>query len=134
MASCEDDFELSKFSCYIGRIYGPSLSMHLGKKHDYLGVDMEFCDNGALEVSMIKYLRNVINKFPELIKGQAATPAHDKLFVIRDDGEARKLNEEQALAFHFPPHGGAVVVHGNEGETRYSDGGGFPHDKGERPG
>ncbi len=74
--------------------------MHLGRKHDYLGVDMEFCDDGALEVSMFKYLKNVIDKFPELIKGQAATPAHDKLFVIRDKKEARKLSEEQALAFH----------------------------------
>ena len=100
MASCEDYFELTKFLCHMGRIYGPSLSMHLGKKHDYLGVDMEFCDDGALEVSMIKYLKNVIDEFPELIKGRAVTPAHDKLFVIRDGKEARKLSEEQALAFH----------------------------------
>jgi hypothetical protein len=100
MASCEDDFELTKFSCHMGRIYGPSLSMHLGRKHDYLGVDMEFCGDGALEVSMFKYLKNVISEFPELIKGRAATPAHDKLFVIRDEEDAKKLNEEQALAFH----------------------------------
>jgi hypothetical protein len=57
MASYEDDFKLTKFSCYMGGIYGPSLSMHLGKKQDYLGVDMEFCDDGALEVSMFKYLK-----------------------------------------------------------------------------
>ena len=100
MASCEDDFELTKFWCHKGRIYGPSLSMHLGKKHNYLGVDMEFCDDGALEVYMIQYPKNIINQFPELIKGQAATPAHDKLFVIRDNEEARKLNEELVLAFH----------------------------------
>jgi len=79
MAMCEDDFELMKFSCHTGKLYGPNLSMHLGKKHDYLRVDMEFCDNGALEVLMIDYLKNVINDFPELIKGRAATPAHDKL-------------------------------------------------------
>ena len=90
MASCKDDFKLTKFSCHSGRIYGPSLSTHLGKKQDYLGVDMEFCNDGALEVSMIKYLKNMITKFPELIKGRAATPAHDKLFVIRDDNEAKK--------------------------------------------
>ncbi len=100
MASCKDDFELTKFSCYMGKIYGPSLSMHLGKKHDYLGVDMEFCDDGTLEVSMIKYLKNVIEEFPEVIKRQAATSAHEKLFVIRDEKDARKLSEEQALAFH----------------------------------
>jgi hypothetical protein len=61
---------------------------------------MEFCDDGALEVSMFKYLKNVIDEFLELIKGRAATPAHDKLFVIRDNEDVRKLNEEQVLAFH----------------------------------
>ena len=61
---------------------------------------MEFCDDGALEISMILYLKNVIGEFPEMIKGRASTPAHDKLFIIRDDDEAKKLSEEQALAFH----------------------------------
>jgi hypothetical protein len=98
MVSCEDDFELTKFSCYqVGNIYGTELSMHTGRKHDYLGVDMEFCEDGALEVSMFKYLNNVIEDFPEIIHGRAA---HDKLFEIRDDEEAKKLNKEQALAFH----------------------------------
>ena len=49
---------------------------------------------------MIKYLNNVIEDFPEIIRGRAATPAHDKLFEIRDDDEAKKLNAEQVLAFH----------------------------------
>ena len=74
--------------------------MHTGCKHDYLGMDMEFCEDGALEVSMFKYLNNVIEDFPEIIRGRAATPAQDKLFEIRDDDEAKKLKEEQALAFH----------------------------------
>ena len=56
MGTCEDDFELTKFSCYLGKIYGPKLSMYTGRKHAYLGVDMEFRDDGMLEVSMFKYL------------------------------------------------------------------------------
>jgi hypothetical protein len=100
MVSCEDAFELTKFSCYLGNIYGTKLSMRMGRKHDYLGVVMEFCEDGALEVSMFKYLNNVIEDFPEIICGRVATPAHDKLFEVRDDEEARKLNKEQALAFH----------------------------------
>ena len=64
MVSCEDDFELTKFSCYLGSIYGMKLSTHMGCKHDYLGVDMEFCEDGVLEVSMFKYLKNVIEEFP----------------------------------------------------------------------
>jgi hypothetical protein len=67
MASCEDDFELTKFSCYLGNIYGPKLSMHMGHKHDYSGVDMEFWKDGALEVSIFKYLNDVIEEFSEII-------------------------------------------------------------------
>jgi hypothetical protein len=101
MVSCEDDFELTKFSCYLGNIsYGTKLIMHMGHKHDYLGVAMEFCEDGALKVSMFKYLNNVIEDFPEIVRGRAATPAHDKLFEIRDDDEAKKPNKKQALAFH----------------------------------
>jgi len=42
MGSCKDDFELTKFSCYLTKIYGPKLCMHMGLKHEYLGVEMEF--------------------------------------------------------------------------------------------
>ena len=48
MMSCEDNFELTKFSCYLANIYGPKLAMHLVNKHDYLGMDFEFMNNGSL--------------------------------------------------------------------------------------
>jgi hypothetical protein len=101
MGSCETDFEqTTKFSCYLAGIYGPKLSMHTRRKHGYLGVDMEFNDDGTLDVLMIPYLKNVIADFPELIVGKAATPAADHLFFIRDEKEARPLEEERALVFH----------------------------------
>ncbi len=100
MGLCKTNFELTKFSCYLAGIYGPKLSMHTGRKHNYLGVDMEFNDDGTLDVLMIPYLKNAITDFPELIVGRAATPAADHLFVIRDEMEARPLEEERALAFH----------------------------------
>jgi hypothetical protein len=74
--------------------------MPTGKKHDYLGVDMEFNDDGTLGVLMIKYLQDVIEDFPEMITGKAATPAADHLFNVRDRKEARGLEEERALVFH----------------------------------
>ncbi len=61
---------------------------------------MEFNEDGMLDISMIKYLKNVINEFPKITRGRVATPAHDKLFIIRDEKEARPLKEDQALAFH----------------------------------
>jgi hypothetical protein len=59
--------------------------MHTGKKHDYLGVDMEFKDDVTLEVSMIAYTRNVIAEFLEIFQGKAATPAADHLYTVRDE-------------------------------------------------
>jgi hypothetical protein len=34
MALCKEDFELTKFSCYLTKIYGTKLSMHMGNNHD----------------------------------------------------------------------------------------------------
>ena len=87
--SCEDNFELTKFSCYLAKICGPKLAMHLENKHDYLGMDFELMNNGSLEVSMFKYLDSIIDEFPELITGKAATPAADHLFSVRDADEAK---------------------------------------------
>ena len=42
MTTCKINFELTKLSCYLARIYGPKLTMHTGRKHDYLGIDLEF--------------------------------------------------------------------------------------------
>jgi hypothetical protein len=50
MAACKADFELTKFLCYLAKLSGPKLTMHKGRKHDYLGVDMEFWADGKLEV------------------------------------------------------------------------------------
>jgi hypothetical protein len=100
MGTCTEDFELTKFSCYLAKIYGPKLSMHTGKKHDYLGVDLEFNDDSTLNVLMVNYLKSVIAEFPEMITGKAATPAVNHLFTVRDKKEARALKEERALVFH----------------------------------
>jgi hypothetical protein len=74
--------------------------MHTGKKHDYLGMDMEFNNDGTLDVLMTKYLQNVIKDFPEVIMGRAATPVVDHLFNVRNKKEARAPEEERELAFH----------------------------------
>ncbi len=100
IGSCKDDFKLTKFSCYLAKIYGPRLRMHMGSKHEYLGVEMEFNEDSTLDVSMFKYLQDVIDNFPEVIRGRVATPAAAHLFEVRDKKEVQPLKEEQALAFH----------------------------------
>jgi hypothetical protein len=102
MAMCKLYFELTKMPCYLAKIHGLKLRMHPGRKYDYPGVDLEFCEDRNLRVSMLKYLKNVIGEFPELTVGIAAMPAGDKLFDIQDAKEARQLEEERAIAFHHP--------------------------------
>jgi hypothetical protein len=82
MALCTWDFELRKLSCYLAKIYWPMIMMHMGRKHNYLGVDLEFQEDGNLGVSMVKYLKGVIEEFPEWIMGKLATPAGERLFDI----------------------------------------------------
>ena len=76
MGLCKDDFELTKLLCYLAKIYGLKLTMHTGRKHDYLQVNMEFRKDGSLGVSMIPYLRNVIAEFLEIIRATEGVRAY----------------------------------------------------------
>ena len=95
-----ESFQITKFATYLSTIYGKKLTVHRGKIHDYLGMDLDFTNKGVVKVAMIKYLKKIISDFPELINTKAATPAADHLFNVRDDEEAKYLPEEQAIAFH----------------------------------
>ena len=64
MALCVVNFELTKLSCNLANIYVPKLTVHMGNKHDYLRVDLEFQQDGWLNVSMVNYLKNVSKRFP----------------------------------------------------------------------
>jgi hypothetical protein len=49
---------------------------------------------------MAKYLKNVIEGFPEMIAGKSPTPAGDRLFDMQDEKNAKPLDGERAVAFH----------------------------------
>ena len=101
MVSCKCAFELAKFQCYLGSIYGPKLTINRGNKHTNLGMDMEFCKDRSFEVSMFKYLDEVIETFPEDIgRATSTTPAASHLFQVREEGQAKLLPEDQAMQFH----------------------------------
>ena len=72
---------------------------HRGKVHDYLGMIFEYEDKGKVKVDMSSYVKNMLEDFPvKLKKSQtAATPAGEGLYNL---GHGRKLNKEDAEAFH----------------------------------
>ena len=73
------------------------MTIHRGKVHDYLGMDLDFNSAKVLKIGMIK---KIIDEFPEEIKSAAAKPAAEHLFDVHEDNKDKLRAEEQALVFH----------------------------------
>ena len=75
-----DSNEVTKCIEHFKKIYGNRMTIHRGKVQDYLGMDLDFSSAKTLKIRMIKYIKMIINKFPEEIKSAAAMPAAEHLF------------------------------------------------------
>ena len=76
------------------------MTVHRGKVHDDLGMDLDFSSPKVLKIGMIIYIKKIHKDFPEEIKSSAATPAVDHLFDVRKDNKYKLLPEEQAQALY----------------------------------
>eukprot|EP00957_Ditylum_brightwellii_P065005 4930891-Ditylum_brightwellii.AAC.1 len=76
------------------------MTIHHGKVHEYLGMDLDLSSPKTLKIGMIKYIKKIHEEFPEEIKSVAVTPAVEHLFEICTDNKDKLLPKEQALAFH----------------------------------
>lgn len=65
--------EVIKFLSWLKGIYG-DIKFTQGKKHDYLGMDLDYSDAGVVHVSMIKYLNALLSNFPKLLGAKVAMP------------------------------------------------------------
>jgi hypothetical protein len=95
-----DEKEVSKLITWLKSVYGEDMRVSQGKVHDYLGMTLDFTNKGEVKVTMIDYLKGVVNDFPEVITGTAITPATANLFDVRPKDERKVLGEEEARAFH----------------------------------
>jgi hypothetical protein len=62
-----DPKEVTKFGEWLSKIYGVSVATHRGIVHDYLGMIFDFSEKGKVMINMIKYIKGIINDFPEEI-------------------------------------------------------------------
>ena len=72
----------------------------LGKNHNYLGMWLDLSSKVEVKVSMEDYLKKVIDKFLEDIKGMASTSATENMFKLRDYDTIKLLHRTQKIAFH----------------------------------
>jgi hypothetical protein len=75
----------------------PSLSVHRGRKLDYLGMTFDFTQPGKCRVTMNGYITDLM-KFCDGIKGAAKTPAQSDLFDI--DESSKALGKADAEFYH----------------------------------
>ena len=74
------------------------ISVSRGKRHDYLGMFLDFSEDGILQVDMRPYLQTIFANMPSEMVGKAQTPAANHLYHVNN--EATKLNEQHAERFH----------------------------------
>jgi hypothetical protein len=69
-----------------------------GKVHDYLGMMLDYTEDGAVKIDMQEYLEKLLVDIPERMDGTAKTPAAGHLFEVRDGIE--NLTTERTELFH----------------------------------
>ena len=74
------------------------MSVTRGKRHDFIGMKVEFLQDGRLSISMRDYLEECIAVSGESFNRGATTPARTGLFVI--DENAIELDEDKKDIFH----------------------------------
>jgi hypothetical protein len=46
----------------------------IGKRHDYLAMTLDYKTPGVLKVDMTAYVKQMIDKFPEILPGKTRCP------------------------------------------------------------
>ena len=72
-------------------------TVHRGKKHTFLGMDLELNKDGTVELSMDDYIDECIVPFGEKMNKSPPTPASGKLFEVEESPE---LGEKRSEIFH----------------------------------
>jgi hypothetical protein len=100
-----DDLKVSHEQCSvvdniiaaIEEKYGNIVVTH-GNKHKYVGMDIEFTNDGEAKILMTDYIKEAIEAFPEDCTKPVNTPASQYLFGV--DKKYAKINEKDRKNLH----------------------------------
>ena len=77
------------------------MKLFRGKIHDYLGINLDYTIKGEVKITMISYIKEMIQKFCEHDPNpdkKEKTPAAEFLFKV--DDESRLIDNLRAKVFH----------------------------------
>ena len=91
----------SRFLDWMNKMYGSIKEMKgvRGKVHDYLGMILDFSQEGVMKVDMRDYVQKMLKEFPIQFKegDSVPTPATESLL---DKGSGKALAPDKREAFH----------------------------------
>ena len=76
------------------------MTVKRGKKHTFVGIDIEFNEDRTVSLSMNDYIQECIDIYDTKLKRSASTPAKGDLFDEDDEEEAETLPKVQADKYH----------------------------------
>ena len=81
-------------------VYGKvsPLAVSTGPKHDYLGMELEYLDNGTVIIGMVGYVDSILEEATPAMQGTAVTPAANHLFQVNPTPSL--LSKDDADYFH----------------------------------
>ena len=96
-----DPGRVTEFIKQLQDIYGKTdpLTITRGKKHEYLGMSIDFSTPGQVMISMYDYVQKLINKLPNDMVGNKPTAAPEYLFKT-DGVDSTLLLKSQAEEYH----------------------------------
>ena len=74
------------------------MTIHRGKMHKYLGMKLDYREEGKVKIDMTGYLKKILNDLPNKYQGRAITPAANHLFEVNKT--TKNISEKDAQAFH----------------------------------
>ena len=91
---------IDKFVKWVKDKYGAigEVKVVYGLEHVYLGMNFDFTIDKSVRINMTKYVKEMLEDYPEQLKGKSKTPANEKLFRVNDS--STKLDREKAEVFH----------------------------------
>ena len=81
----------------------PSISR--GPVQEYLGMTLDFSENGRVVVKMHSYVKHMLNDAPASMDGKAATPATAHLFKLDTENPKLLGNDKKNLFVHLVMQG-----------------------------
>jgi hypothetical protein len=74
------------------------LVVHRGKIHDYLGMTIDYSEDGKVKFMMPDYIQGILDEAPPEMAGFAVTPAASNLFTVRKGVD--HLDEKHSETYH----------------------------------